>query len=133
MKIKDIISEDRKGPLPDGAAENSTGITRFRDKGGYDRTNHLNRVWMAAAMHDGKTDKPLSKKQMNPASWIEKYNTAHPYTQEEHNMVQGALKTIGAESDELVPFGKSAEHHEIHKTSPHRQPGPITLNKSKKK
>jgi hypothetical protein len=129
MKIKDIISEDRKGDLPVGAAENSTGIIRFRDKGGYDRTNHLNRVWMATACHDGKTDQALSKEVMDPASWVEKYNTAHPYTREEHNMIQGALKTIGAESDQLVPHGKSEEHHETHKHSPHRNPGPIVLKR----
>jgi hypothetical protein len=133
MKIIEIITEDRKGDLPKGSSENSTGITRFRDKGGYDRTNHLNRVWMATACHDGKTDEALPEETMDPASWIEKYNTAHPYTEQEHNMVHGALKTIGAEYDDLVPFSKSSEHKEVHKTSPHRNPGPIVLNRKSKK
>ena len=129
MKITEIITEDRKGDLPRDVADASNGITRMRDVGGYDRTNHLNRIMMATACHDGQTDKALSKDQMDPASWIEKYNTAHPYTREEHNMIHGALKTIGAEYDDLVPFSKSAEHHEVHTTSPHRKVGPIALNK----
>ena len=133
MKIIEIINEDRKGELPHGTKEHSLSITRFRDKGGYDRTNHLNRVMMAAACHDGRTKEPLAADQMDPASWVEKYNTAHPYTEAEHNMVHGALKTIGAEYDDPVPFSKSVEHDEIHRTSPHRNPGPITLKKKSKK
>ena len=130
MKINEVILEARaKGDLPDGARENSIGITTFRDKGGYDRTNHLNRVWMATACHDGKTDKALDKDVMDPASWVEKYNTAHPYTEAEHNMIQGALKTIGADSEILVPFSKSSESSDTHKVSPHRKVGPIALNK----
>jgi hypothetical protein len=133
MKITEIINEDRKGDLPHGTEEHSTSITRFRDNGGYDRANHLNRVMMATACHDGKTKDALSADQMDPASWVEKYNTAHPYTEEEYNMVQGALKTIGAEWDNPVPFSKSIEHHDVHKTSPSRNPGPIALKKKAKK
>jgi hypothetical protein len=105
----------------------------MRDNGGYDRANHLNRVMMAAACHDGQTENALSTDQMDPASWVEKYNTAHPYTKEEHNMVHGALKTVGAEYDDPVPFSKSTEHKEVHKTSPHRTVGPIALNRKIKK
>jgi hypothetical protein len=133
MKITEVIIEDRKGNLPRGVADASTGITRMRDNGGYDRANHLNRVMMAAGCHDGHTDNALTADQMDPASWVEKYNTAHPYTKEEHNMIHGALKTIGAEYDQPVPFSKSSEHIEVHKTSPHRNPGPIVLNRKLKK
>jgi hypothetical protein len=133
MKIAEIINEDRKGDLPRDVADASPGITRMRDKGGYDRANHLNRVMIAAGCHNGKTDEALPEETMDPASWIEKYNTAHPYTKEEHNMVHGALKTIGAEYDDPVPFSKSSEHKEVHKTSPHRTVGPIALNRKIKK
>ena len=39
---------------------------------------------------------------MDPASWIEKYNTGHPYTQEEYNMLKGALRTVGSEEHDLI-------------------------------
>jgi hypothetical protein len=126
MKITEIIAEDI-GKISDPHASASQGITRFRDDG-LDRTYHLNRVMMAAAMHDGKSTNPVK---MDAASWAEKYNTAHPYTDEEHNMIQGALKTIGGDSSEIVPRGKSEELDHVNSASPVRNPGPISLKKKK--
>ena len=116
MRAQEFISEDRKGTIPGGANNAMTGAHRMRDNGGYDRTNHLNRVMMAAACHDGKTKNAV--KDMDPASWVEKYNTAHPYTEEEDNMIQGALKTIGADSHKVVSDHRSLEMPDTHKTSP---------------
>jgi hypothetical protein len=128
MKIKDIIIE-AAGKIRDDAAAASSGITRFRDPDGIDRGNNLYRTMNAAACHDGKTQDAVSADKMDSASWIEKYNTAHPYTEAEHNMVKGALKTMGSISDNPVPFSKSAETTDVHKVSPHRKVGPIALNK----
>ena len=129
MKIKDIIIE-AAGKIRDDAAAASHGITRFRDNDGIDRANNLYRTMNAAACHDGKTPDAVPEDKMDSASWVEKYNTAHPYTEAEHNMVQGALETMGAVSDDPVPsFSKSAETSEVYKVSPHRKVGPITLNK----
>jgi hypothetical protein len=94
------------------------GAHIMRDNGGYDRTNHMNRMMMAAAMHDGKTKKAIPRSQMDPASWVEKYNTAHPYTKEEDNMIHGAMKTIGADAHHVVTDHRSNEHPETHKVSP---------------
>jgi hypothetical protein len=120
MRAREFVLEDRKGDIPGGHHNAMPSAWRMRDNGGYDRTNHLNRVMMAAAMHDGKTNKPIPRDQMDPASWVEKYNTAHPYTQEEDNMLQGALKTIGAESEHIVSGQKSSENSDVHKISPVR-------------
>ena len=129
MKIKDIIIE-AAGKIRDDAAAASHGITRFRDEDGIDRVNNLYRTMNAAACHDGKTPDAVPADKMDSASWIEKYNTAHPYTEAEHNMVKGALKTMGAVSDDPVPsFSKSAETTDVYKVSPHRKVGPIALNK----
>jgi hypothetical protein len=131
MKIKDIIIE-AAGKLPDDAYSASTGATRFRDEDGIDRGNNFYRTMNAAACHDGKTTDAVPADKMDSASWVEKYNTAHPYTEAEHNMVKGALKTLGAVSDDPVPFSKSTETKDVHKVSPHRTVGAIALNKSKK-
>jgi hypothetical protein len=120
VRAQEFISEDRKGKIPGGHDNAMPGALRMRDNGGYDRTNHLNRVMMAAACHDGKTKNAVSKDKMDPASWVEKYNTAHPYTEEENNMIHGALKTIGADHHEVIGDRRSLEHPDTHKVSPVR-------------
>lgn len=121
MRASEFIAEGARGArgaIPGGHDNSMPGAHIMRDIGGYDRTNHLNRMMMAAAMHDGKDKKPISKDRMDPASWVEKYNTAHPYTKEEDNMIHGALKTIGSESHHVITDHRSLEHPEIHKASP---------------
>jgi hypothetical protein len=116
MRAQEFISEDRKGKIPGGADNAMPGAHRMRDNGGYDRANHLNRVMMAAACHDGKTKNAV--KDMDGASWVEKYNTAHPYTKEEDNMIHGALKTIGADHHDVISDHRSIEHPDTQKVSP---------------
>jgi hypothetical protein len=118
VRANEFISEDRRGKIPGGHDNSMPGGHIMRDNGGYDRTNHMNRMMMALAMHDGKSKKAIPRDQMDPASWVEKYNTAHPYTKEEDNMIHGAMKTIGAESHHVVADHRSVEHPEIHKVSP---------------
>lgn len=93
----------------------SRGTHKTRDKGGYDRTNHLNRMMMAMAMADGRSKKAVD---MDSASWVEKYNTAHPYTEEEHNMLHQAMATIPTEHEQVVPFSRSKESDDTHRVSP---------------
>ena len=118
MRAQEFIVEDRKGDLHPDQAATMVGAHRIRDNGGYDRTNHLNRMMMAAAMHDGKSRKAIPKSQMDPASWVEKYNTAHPYTKEEDNMIHGAMKTIGSEHHNVMSNHRSTEPEGTHKISP---------------
>jgi hypothetical protein len=120
VRAQEFISEDRKGKIPGGADNAMPGAHIMRDNGGYDRTNWLNRAMIAAGMHDGKSKKAIPKDQMDPASWVEKYNTAHPYTKEEDNMIHGAMKTIGAESHHVISDHRSIEMPDTHKTSPVR-------------
>jgi hypothetical protein len=118
MRANEFIAEDRKGEIPGGHDNAMTGAHVMRDNGGYDRINHMNRMMMAAAMHDGKSKKAIPRDQIDPASWIEKYNSAHPYTKEEDNMIHGAMKTIGSENIHTVSDHRSLETPDTHKTSP---------------
>jgi hypothetical protein len=128
MKIKDIIAEDYDGtkkpvnndPTPHGGMHKDhiavqQGVDKMRDVGGYDRVYHINRMMMAMAMHDGKSKKPVD---MPDSSWVEKYNTAHPYTDAEHNMVAGAMKTVPTDHHVVQKRSKSKEPDEVHKVSP---------------
>jgi len=96
-------------------ATGTGGSVIARDKGGYDRTYHQNRLSMAMAMADGKSTKAVK---MDKAGPTEKYNSYHPYTDEEHNMVQSALKTIPSEHHKMAKRGKSSESDGVHKISP---------------
>lgn len=114
MKIKDIIVENKGGSRPANADYADTGEWKFRDVGGYDRTYNLNRIMMAAAMADG-SNKPVD---VDPASWVEKYNVARPYSEVEHNMMKQAFKTVNSDYKHSEKDHKSKETPDTHKTSP---------------
>lgn len=129
MKINEIIAEGKQGGKPDHLHAD-TGEWQFRDKGGYDRTYNLNRIMMAAAMADGKKVESLP---MYQASWVEKYNVAKPYTEEEHKMMQSAFKTVDSEYKHTESDHKSKELPDTHKVSPHHNPGPVKHKPKSKK
>ena len=115
MRAWEFINEGRKtGKLPDELKNAATELVKFRDDG-WDRAYTLNRAMMAAAIHDGKTDKAVD---MPAASFIEKFNTAHPYTQEESNMVKGAIKTVGGQHKDIINDPRSREMDYVNKVSP---------------
>jgi len=130
MKITEIITEGTTEMHPEHEAAHNGAVIRARDVGGYDRVYHMNRLMMAMACADGKSTKPVD----SPAdTWFEKYNTIHPYTQEEENMARAAMNTVPTDGNDVSTDRKSREHESVHKTSPHRNPGPIVLNRKPKK
>lgn len=114
MRAKDFIVE-RIGKVKKKAAAVQQGVYKSRDVGGYDRVYHMNRLWMATAMADGQNNKPVD---MDEASWVEKYNTQHPYTEEEYNMFRQAEATVPTDSKEVTPWSKSQEPDDTHTVSP---------------
>ena len=122
MKINEIVTEGHDGKKPKDQTQSDTGEWRFRDVGGYDRVYNLNRVMMATAMADGENKGPVD---MDQSSWAEKYNTARPYTEQEHNMRKSAFKTVDSEYEETEADHKSRELDDVHKVSPVRDRGPI--------
>ena len=107
--------EKRQGKLSKVNQDATVGLHKFRDPGGYDRTYELNRVMMAAACADG-TDAPVN---IDQASWVGKYNTAQPYTKEEHRMLKQAFKAIGSETHDMNKGDlESKEHPAVNYTSP---------------
>jgi pyrimidine deaminase RibD-like protein len=116
MRAKDFIRESRPaGKMNDNLRQSHQGSFRMRDIGGYDRTYHLNRIWMATAMADGRSRKPVD---MDSASFVEKYNVAFPYTDIEHMMVLQAMATIPTDGCELEKRSKSEELKDTNTVSP---------------
>lgn len=89
MRAKEFILEEKKGRLSDRQRLATRGLHKFTDSD-YDRIYMLNRVMMAVASTDGKT-----YSQVPSESWLGKFNSAHPYTQEEQDMLNMAYDTVG--------------------------------------
>lgn len=107
MRAKEFINEASKsGKLHKNQVAATKGVFKARDVGGYDRTYHMNRMMMAMAMADGTSQDAVI---MDYDSFAEKYNTIHPYTIEEYNMMVAAKKTIPTDFEEVVPYSKSKE------------------------
>jgi len=70
---------------------------------------------MAMAMADGRDRKPIK---MDDCGWSEKYNTIHPYTEEEHNMLHQAMGTINTDYVPAFKDHRSSEPKDTYKTSP---------------
>jgi hypothetical protein len=122
MKINEIIIEGYDGTKPKDQTQADTGEWKFRDQGGYDRAYNLNRIMMATAMADGKSDGAVD---MPQSSWVEKYNVARPYSEAEHKMMKSAFKTVDSEYEETEHDHKSREADDVHKVSPISDRGPI--------
>lgn len=118
MKSREFITELSVNPHGKMSKELDSahqGSIVMRDVGGYDRMYHLNRIMMAAAIADGQNKKPVS---MSASGFIEKYNVAFPYTDEEHMMMFQAMATIPTDGKELTKRSKSKEPDDTNKTSP---------------
>ena len=113
MRASEFLTEG-DGKMHDHHSQATQGIMRVRDVGGYDRVYHMNRLWMAMAMADGKSQDAV---EMDSASFVEKYNTVHPYTEEEYNMFVAATKTIPSDQKTIVPYSKSQEPEDTNKQS----------------
>lgn len=116
MRAKDFVTEGgKKGKIGHHHNKAQPGAYKFRDNG-TDRAYHLNRIMSAAAMADGKSNKPLD---MDDESFVGKSNMAYPYSELEHNMMRQAFKTVRANhTEELIKSHKSLEPDDTHKVSP---------------
>jgi hypothetical protein len=118
MRAKEFITELSVKPGGKRRADHvavGQGSLLARDVGGYDRTYHMNRLLMAAAMADGSSNKAVD---MDDSSFVEKYNVIFPYTDMEHMMMMQAIATIPSDSGELDKRGKSEEPADTHTVSP---------------
>lgn len=105
-EVAEGMSTKINAKMHKNSVDGSQGYILSRDVGGYDRTYHLNRIMMAAAMADGRSKKAVD---MDASSWVEKYNVAFPYSDEEQMMMFQAMATIPTDGAELEKRGKSAE------------------------
>ena len=113
MRATEFIQESR-GKITKRQQNASVGLNLFFDPSRTDSTYTLNRVMMAVASTDG-TFVP----DMNDESWIGKDRSAHPYTEEEQQMLIKGFEAAGAEYKDLNKGDfKSQEIPGVNITSP---------------
>jgi len=95
MRAKEFINEAKIGKLSKRQQNATKGLHVFANST-FDRTYDLNRVMMAVASTDG-TFVP----DMDGESWAGKFNTAHAYTDVEHDMLEKAYKAAGIKYKDL--------------------------------
>jgi hypothetical protein len=79
----------------------------------------MNRMMMAMAMADGRSTNAVD----SPAdTWFEKYNTMHPMTEIEYNMIKQAMNTVPTDGKDISPYGKSVEPTDTYTVSPVAKP-----------
>jgi hypothetical protein len=114
VRAKEFVAEASSGQIGKRRQSATRGLNKFRDGEFQDRIYELNRVMMAAAMSDGSS--PLN---MDGESWAGRYNTAHPYTEVEQEMLKQAYKACGSEWEDINHGDlKSKELESTNKRSP---------------
>ena len=97
MRANEFVVESTTGKVSARQQQPSVGLNVFSKKiDSYDRIYDLNRLMMAVACSDG-----INPIEMPAESWVGKHNTAHPYTEEEQNMLKLAYEAAGLEYIDL--------------------------------
>ena len=95
MRAREFIAE-RKGKITKRQQYGTVGLHLFGDGRRQNSTYTLNRLMMAAAMTDGTVEPDLDEE-----SWIGKARSAHPYTEEEADILKMAYRAVGAKYQDL--------------------------------
>lgn len=114
MKIREIISEAKKGKMTKRQKQSTRGVHVYSDAEKMNSDYTAYRLGMAVAGCNGKD--PVEVKS---SSWIGKRKSAHPYSKEEAEMLKQAYKAVGANYKDLNHGDmESKELDTINKTSP---------------
>jgi len=95
MRAREFITE-RKGEITKRQQWGTVGLHKFKDASRISSTYKLNRLMMAAAATDGTFVPDIDEE-----SWVGNHKTAHPYTQEEADILKMAYKAVDAEYEDV--------------------------------
>jgi hypothetical protein len=96
VRAREFIAEIKRGKITKRQQSGTVGLHLFGDARRQNSTYTLNRLMMAAAMTDGTFEPDLDAE-----SWIGKARSAHPYTEEEVEILKQAYKAVGATYKDL--------------------------------
>lgn len=113
MRAREFLSE-ADGVMGRRRRVATRGLNIFSDGEHWNGDYTLNRVMMAVACTDGTTLPDMDRN-----SWVGKSKSAHPYTQEEQDMLKMAYRAVGAEHHDLNHGDlRSQELKTVNKVSP---------------
>lgn len=116
MRAREFLNEVRDGKMGKRRRNATRGLNTFSDGERWNSDYTLNRIMMAVACTDGVTPPDVDRN-----SWVGKNKTAHPYTQEEQDMLKMAYRAIGAEHHDLNHGDLSSQEIDsVNTTSPMR-------------
>lgn len=113
MRASEFIIEGTKGKLRTSTANAMHKTHAFGDGYKTNGTYNFYRVGLAAAMADG-SDKKLD---IDDRTWFATNNVAVPYTEQEHDMLHQAFKTIKTNVDTIVSDHRSQEPETVNTKS----------------
>jgi len=93
MRAKEFVSEMKDTKMTKRQNQSTTGVHLYGDGEHISGDYTSYRMGLAVACADGSND----KLDIDPKSWIGKKKSAHPYTQEESDMLKQAYKAVGAD------------------------------------
>jgi hypothetical protein len=97
VRAREFVAEsDGNATISKRNQSGTRGLNTFSDAERWNTDYTLNRVMMAAACTDGTFVPDIDKK-----SWFGKGKTAHPYTEQEQDMLKMAYKAAGANWSDL--------------------------------
>ena len=114
MRAKDFITEKKQSKMTKRQNQSTRGVNKYADGEKWNGDYVAYRLGMAVAGTDGQIEPELDS-----SSWVGKWKTTHPYTQEEQEMLKKAYKAVGATYQD-VNHGdmRSLELDTTNKTSP---------------
>jgi hypothetical protein len=118
MRALEFLPEAHGGVMGKRRRSATRGLNTFQDtdrwQSGWNTDYTTLRVMMAAASTDGKTPPNIDGQ-----SWVGKSASAHPYTQEEQDMLKLAYQAAGAKYRDLNHGDMDSEEmNTVNKTSP---------------
>lgn len=114
MRAKEFIVERHQGKLGKRQQNATRGLHLFSDGERWNSDYTQFRLGMALACSNGKD--PID---MDWKSWVGKSKSAHPYTEEEAEMLKQAYKAVGANFTDLNHGDMESEEIDlVNTTSP---------------
>lgn len=114
MRAKEFIIERHQGKLSKRQQNATRGLHLFSDGERWNSDYTQFRLGMALACANGKD--PID---MDWKSWVGKSKSAHPYTEEEAEMLKQAYKAVGANYTDLNHGDMESEEIDlVNTTSP---------------
>lgn len=96
MRARDFITEKTQGKITPRQQQPTVGLNKITDGDRWNSDYKAYRMGLALACTDGKT-----LPEMDFESWVGRWKTTHPYTQEEQDMLLMAYKATNTEYQDV--------------------------------